>query len=103
MHACVLSHLSHVLLFATPWVACQAPLSMEFSKQEYWSGLPSCVKCQSSLLDCKVLEGSGYVPVLVIDPETDIMPGTFKMLIRYLLNEQMKQTDVSGRWIDLIT
>ena len=25
---------------ATPWtVACQAPLSMEFSKQEYWSGL----------------------------------------------------------------
>ena len=33
--------LSHVWLFATPWtVACQAPLSMEFSKQEYWSGLP---------------------------------------------------------------
>ena len=33
--------LSHVLLFATPWtVACQASLSMEFSRQEYWSGLP---------------------------------------------------------------
>ena len=28
-------------LFPTPWtVACQAPLSMEFSRQEYWSGLP---------------------------------------------------------------
>ena len=28
--------------FATPWTvaACQAPLSMEFSRQEYWSGLP---------------------------------------------------------------
>ena len=27
--------------FATPMdVACQAPLSMEFSRQEYWSGLP---------------------------------------------------------------
>ena len=27
--------------FATPWtVACQAPLSMRFSRQEYWSGLP---------------------------------------------------------------
>ena len=27
--------------FATPWtVACQAPLSMGFSRQEYWSGLP---------------------------------------------------------------
>ena len=26
---------------ATPWpVACQVPLSMEFSRQEYWSGLP---------------------------------------------------------------
>ena len=28
-------------LFATPWtVACQAPLFMGFSRQEYWSGLP---------------------------------------------------------------
>ena len=33
--------LSRVQLVATPWtVACQAPLSMEFSRQEYWSGLP---------------------------------------------------------------
>ena len=33
--------LSHVQLFATPWtVAHQAPLSMEFYGQEYWSGLP---------------------------------------------------------------
>ena len=32
---------SHVWLFATPWtVAHQAPLSMGFSRQEYWSGLP---------------------------------------------------------------
>ena len=34
--------LSHVQLFVTPWtVAHQAPLSMEFSRQEYWSELPS--------------------------------------------------------------
>ena len=33
--------LSHVRLFATPWtVAYQAPPSMGFSSQEYWSGLP---------------------------------------------------------------
>ena len=33
--------LSHVLLFVTPWsVACQAPLSMGFSGQKYWSVLP---------------------------------------------------------------
>ena len=38
MHA---QSLSCVLLFATPWtVACQAPLSMKSSRQEYWSGLP---------------------------------------------------------------
>ena len=37
----VLSHLSHVRLFVTPWtVAYQAPLSMGFSRQEHWSGLP---------------------------------------------------------------
>ena len=33
--------LSLVGLFATPWtVACQAPMSMIFPRQEYWSGLP---------------------------------------------------------------
>ena len=33
--------LSRVQLFATPWtVAYQAPPSMGFSKQEYWSGVP---------------------------------------------------------------
>ena len=38
MHVCVLRR---VRLSATPWtVACQAPLSMEYSRQEYWSGLP---------------------------------------------------------------
>ena len=32
---------SHVWLFATPWTkACQIPLSIEFSRQEYLSGLP---------------------------------------------------------------
>ena len=37
---CVLNHLSSVWLFMTPWaVAHQAPLSMGFSRQEYWSGL----------------------------------------------------------------
>ena len=37
-NACMLSC---VRLFATPWtVARQAPLSMGFSRQEYWSGLP---------------------------------------------------------------
>ena len=38
---CVYGLLSHVQLIVTPWtVACQAPLSMKFSGQEYCSGLP---------------------------------------------------------------
>ena len=51
---CILSHvaaaaddaasaksLQSCLTLVTPWtVACQAPLSMGFSRQEYWSGLP---------------------------------------------------------------
>ena len=39
---CVLGcSVSHVLLFVTPWtVSCQASLFMEFSRQEYCSGLP---------------------------------------------------------------
>ena len=39
--ACMLSPFSRVRLFATPWtVARQAALSLGFSRQEYWSGLP---------------------------------------------------------------
>ena len=38
---CAVCMLSHVRLFVTPWtVARQAALSMEFSRQEYWSGVP---------------------------------------------------------------
>jgi len=41
MLECVLSHFSCVRFFVTLWtVACQAPLSMRFPRQEYWSVLP---------------------------------------------------------------
>ena len=41
LRACMLSRFSHVQLFVTLWtVAHQAPLSMGFSRQEYWSELP---------------------------------------------------------------
>ena len=42
LHARVRAHsLGRVRLFAAQWtVACQAPLSMRFPRQEYWSGLP---------------------------------------------------------------
>ena len=41
MPACLLSRFSGVQLFVTSWtVADQAPLSIKFPRQEYWSGLP---------------------------------------------------------------
>ena len=49
VRACMLSRFSCVQLCVTLWtVARQAPLSMGFSRQEYWSGLPLYhVKCQA--------------------------------------------------------
>ena len=53
--------LSHVQLFATPWtVACQAPLSMEFSRQEYWSQL--------------LFPSPGDVPDPGIEPRSPTLP-----------------------------
>ena len=49
--------LSHVQLFVTPWtVAHQAPLSLGFSRQEYWSGMP--------------FPSPGYLPNPGIEPES---------------------------------
>ena len=56
--------LSHVWLFVTPWtVAHQAPLPMEFSRQEYWSGLP--------------FPSSGYLADSGIEPESPMLAGGF--------------------------
>ena len=47
LYLCVYAQsLSHVWLFAAPWtIAHQAPPSMEFSRQEYWSGAPFSTSC----------------------------------------------------------
>ena len=70
--------LSRVQLFVTPWTAaCQAPLSMEFSRQEYWSGLPfpspgdllnPCIKPMSPALQADSLpsESPGKPSALII-------------------------------------
>ena len=59
--ACMLSHLSCVRVFVIPWsVVHQAPLSMRFSRQKYWSGLP----CPPS----GDLPGPGMEPPSLISP-----------------------------------
>ena len=46
----LLSHFSRVWLCATPWTAAyQAPLSMRFSRQLYWSGVPLLSPQESSI------------------------------------------------------
>ena len=71
MCACMLSRFSRVWLFATLWtVAPQAPLSMEFSHQEYWSGLP--------------FPSPGDLPNLGIEP---MSPGVPELASRFLTPE----------------
>ena len=55
---------SHVWFFVTPWtVAPQAPPSMDFSRQEYWSGLP--------------FPSPGYLPDPGIEPVSPALAGEF--------------------------
>ena len=66
MHVCMLSCFSHVWLFATLWtVAHQDPLSMAFSRQEYWSEL-SCPP-QRDISNSKIKPVSPEAPVLQVD------------------------------------
>ena len=66
--------LSCVLFFATPWtVAHHAPLSMEFSRQDYWSGLPF-----PSLVDLPDLEIKPRSPALQADSLLSELPGRRK-------------------------
>ena len=64
--------LSHVQLFATTWtnVAHKAPLSMGFSRQEYWNGLP--FPSPGDLPDPGIKPGS---PALQPDALTSEPPG----------------------------
>ena len=58
---CALFMLSPVWLFVTPWtIAHQAPLSMGFSRQEHWSGLPYSL--------------SGYLPDPGVEPASLMSP-----------------------------
>ena len=102
--------LSRVQLFLTPWtVAYQAPVSMGFSRQEYWSGLPfpspgdlpnSGIKPESPTLQADALTSeppgmpSAYLRLLIFLPAV-LIPAcassslTFCMMYSaYKLNKQ---------------
>ena len=74
--------LSRVQLFVTPWtVAYQAPPSMGFSRQEYWSGLP--FPSPGDLPDPGIEPGS---PTLQADALTSEPPGKFSLKGKDLIN-----------------
>ena len=80
--------LSHVWLFATPWtVAYQAPPSMGFSRQEYWSGLP--LPSPGDLPDPRIKPRS---PTFQADALTSEPPGKPEILL--LIKGAREQT----RW-----
>ena len=77
--ACLCAQLlSHVWLFVTPWtVACQCPLSMKISRQEYWSGLP--FPTWEDLLDSRIEPASRASSSLTGEFFTTAPPGKYGM------------------------
>ena len=77
------SHSSPVQFFVTPWtVAHQAPLFKEFSRQEYWSGLP--FPFPGDLPDQQIEPGS---PALQVDSLLSEPPGKLQLFsLWYILD-----------------
>ena len=60
------SHFSRVQFFPTPWtVACQAPLTIGFSRKEHWDGLP--FPSPGDLPDPEIKPMSPVMPALQAD------------------------------------
>ena len=76
MHACVLSRFRHIWLCATPWTAAyQVPLSMGFSRQEYWSGF----QCPSLVLPYWAFIPLEFPLFLTLDTSGHKMCGFFSL------------------------
>ena len=107
---CVLSCFSHVWLYVTPWtIAHKVPLSIGFSKQEYWSGLP--FPSPGNLPD------SGIKPVSLMPPALtgrDLITGTTWKDLRWRIDslektlmlkkiEGRRRGQQKMRWLDSVT
>ena len=65
--------LNHIQLFAAPWtVARQAPLSMGFPRQEFWSGL--LFPTPGDLSDCLLHEQADCLPLCPLGSPSDQVP-----------------------------
>ena len=95
IHVCILSRFSSVQLFATPWtIVCQASLSMELFRQEYWSGLP-CLPpgdlpdsgMEPMPLVCSALAGGFFTSSSTWEAHTLYMHSFFKFLFHHGLSQ----------------
>ena len=69
----LLSHFSRVRLCATPETAAhQAPLSLGFSRQEHWSGLPFLLQCMKVKSESEVAQSR----LTLSDPMDCSLPGS---------------------------
>ena len=98
------SLLSRVWLFVTPWtVAHQAPLSREFSRQEYWRGLPC--PTPGDLPNSGIEPGSTTLQAvpLLSEPPGKSMLLTLLIILEACLEEEIFQPSPSYRfthWAD---
>ena len=75
-HACALSCFRHVQLFETLWtIACQNPLPMGFSRQEYWSG--------------PALPTPGNLPHPGIKPASPALPLTYQLFSHSVVSDSV--------------
>ena len=89
---CEVKSLSRVRLFVTPWtVAHQAPLSMGFSRQEYWSGLlfPSPGDLPNPGIEPRS-------PALQADALSSEPPGKPQLYVYFSLNQTNEWSCVKG-------
>ena len=77
--------LSRVRLFVTLWTeACQAPLSMGFPRQEYWSGLP--FSSPGDLSDSETEPVSPALAAGLLTTEPPGKPQTVKQMVYFRLS-----------------
>ena len=81
--------LSHVQLFATPWtVAYQAPLSMAFSRQGFWSGFPK----KGNAKEC-----SNYCKIALISHTSKVMLKILQARLQQYMNHELPDVQAGFR------
>ena len=90
--------LSHIQLFTTPWTAAyQAPLSMGFSRQEYWSGVPLRsilipIPKKSSTKEC-----SNHWTTALISHTSKVMLKILQARLQHYINQELPDVQAGFR------